>query len=76
MKSQRKNSERITKIKLFIDKYNWDGINYPSETEDWKKTKKNNLTIALNVFYAKKKRSYILSTFQDKTHSVKNKLFV
>ena len=56
MKSQRKNSERITKIKLFIDKYNWDGINYPSETEDWKKTKKNNLTIALNVFYAKKKK--------------------
>ena len=46
----------MTKIKLFIDKYNWDGINYPSETEDWKKTKKNNLTIALNVFYAKKKK--------------------
>ena len=26
----RKNPERITKIKLFINKYKWDGINFPS----------------------------------------------
>ena len=39
----RKNPERITKIKLFINKYKWDGINFPSEKNN------NNLTIVLHV---------------------------
>ena len=29
-------------------------INFPSEKYDYKKFEKNNITIALNVFYAKK----------------------
>ena len=29
----------MTKIKLFIDKYNWERINYPSKKDDWKKKK-------------------------------------
>ena len=37
----------ISKIKLFINKYNWKGITYPSEKDGWKKFEKNNLTIAL-----------------------------
>ena len=41
--------ERISTIKSFINKYNWEGINYPSEKNDWKKFEKNNVTIALNV---------------------------
>ena len=44
-----KHLERISKIKLFIDICNWEGINYPSEKDNWKKNQKNNLTIALNV---------------------------
>ena len=47
-----KHSERIIKIKPFINKYNWKGITFPSEKYDWKKFEKNNLTIALNVLYA------------------------
>ena len=46
--------QRITKIKPFMNKYSWEGINVPSEKDDWKKFEKNNVTIALNVFYAKK----------------------
>ena len=45
---------KITKTKPFINKYNWKGINVPSEKEDWKKIERNNVTIALNVLYAKK----------------------
>ena len=30
----RKNSERISKINLFSDKYNWEGIKYSSEKYD------------------------------------------
>ena len=62
----KKDWERITKIKPFINKYNWKGINFPSEKDDWKKIKKNNVTIALNVLYAKKKK-YILPMFQNIT---------
>ena len=59
-----KHSERGTKIKPFINKYNWKGINFPSEKDDWKKFKKNNLTIAINVLYAKIEK-YILVIFHD-----------
>ena len=62
----KKDWQRITKIKPFINKYNWKGINFPSEKDDWKKIKKNNVTIALNVLYAKKKK-YILPMFQNIT---------
>ena len=27
----------IAKTKSYIDKYNWKGINYPSEKDDWEK---------------------------------------
>ena len=62
----KKDWQRITKIKPFINKYNWKGINFPSEKDDWKKIKKNNVTIALNVLYAKNKK-YILPMFQNIT---------
>ena len=53
-----KNPERITKIKPFINKYNWEGINFLAEKDDWKKIEKNNVRIALNVLYAKKEKIY------------------
>ena len=53
---KRKNSERITKIKAFINKYKWEGVNFQSEKDDWKEFEKNNTTISLNSLYAKKKK--------------------
>ena len=69
----KKYPQRKTKIKSFINKYNWEGINFPSKKYDWKNFLKNNKTIALNVFYTKK--LYILLMFQNITQIVKNKLF-
>ena len=34
--------ERISKIKLFIDQYNWNEIDFPSTSKDWKKFELNN----------------------------------
>ena len=59
----KKDRQKITKIKPFINKYNWVGINYPSEKDDWKKCEKNIVTVALNVLYAKREK-YILLMFQ------------
>ena len=53
-----KHSERIIKFKPFINKYNWKGINFPSEKDDSKNFEKNNVTIALNILYAKKEKIY------------------
>ena len=53
-KQIKKDPQTITRMKSFIDKYNWEGINYPSEKDDWKKLEKKNLTITFNVLYAKK----------------------
>ena len=69
-----KHPERITKIKPFINKPNWEKINSPSEKDNWKKFEKNNVTTVLNVLYAKKKK-YILLMFQDITQVVKDKFF-
>ena len=41
------------------NKYNWEGINFPSEKDDWNKTEKNTVTVALNVLYAKKETIYL-----------------
>ena len=49
----KKDPQRVTKIKPFINKYNWEGINYPSQKDNWKKSEKNNVTGALNVLYSK-----------------------
>ena len=45
------NPERISKIKPFIDQYNWNEIDFPSQGKDWKKIKLNNKSIALNILY-------------------------
>ena len=47
----------MSKIKPIINKYIWEGIDFPSE-KNWKKSEGNNVTIALNVFYAKKEKIY------------------
>ena len=43
--------ERISKLKRFINNYNWKGIVFPSHSKDWRKFECNNKTIALNKLY-------------------------
>ena len=49
------NPARVSNIKQFIHKYNWEGIKYPSKIDDWKKFEKNNLTVTLNILFIKEK---------------------
>ena len=42
--------KRISKIKPFIEQYNWKEIEFPSTSKDWKKFELNN-EIALNILY-------------------------
>ena len=42
-------TERISKLKLFINNCNWKDIEFPSHSKDWRKLECNNKTIALNI---------------------------
>ena len=49
------NTERVSNIKPFINKYNSKGMNYPSKIDDWKTSQKNNPIIGFNILYINKK---------------------
>ena len=45
----KKDPQRISKIKPFIEQYDWKKTDFPSHKRDWKKFKLNNKLIALNI---------------------------
>ena len=46
-----KHPQRISKIKPFIDNYNWNDINFPTAKKDWNRFELNNKDVALNILY-------------------------
>ena len=46
-----KDPQRIWKLKPYINKYNWEGIEFPAGPKEWGKFERNNKAIALNVLY-------------------------
>ena len=46
----KKDPQRVSKIKPFIEKYNWEDIDFPSTSKNWKKIECNN-EVALNILY-------------------------
>ena len=65
----KRDPQRISKTKSFVNKYNQKGVSYPSKIDYWKTFEKNNPTVAL-IFCILKKRKYAQPTSQN---SVKNK---
>ena len=58
--------QKISKIKPFISKYNWDGIEFPAGPKDWKKFEQNNETIALNILYVPYNTEQIRCAYKSK----------
>ena len=46
----KRDSQRISKIKPFMDQYNWKDIDFSPTSKDWKKFEQNN-EIALSILY-------------------------
>ena len=42
----------MSKLKSFINNYDWKDIKFSSHSKDWKKLEQNNKTIALNILFA------------------------
>ena len=62
----KKDPQRISKIKPFIDQYNWKEINFPSHRKDWKKFESNNKSIALNILYVLHNTEQIRHAYKSK----------
>ena len=68
-----KNPQRVSKIKPFIDQYNWNVIDFPSTGKDWKKLKLNNESIALNILYVLHKTGKIHLAYKSKHNLTREK---
>ena len=53
------NSQRVSKIKPFINQYDWKDIDFPSTGKDLKKFELNNESVALNILYVPHKTGKI-----------------
>ena len=66
MKKIKRDRQRISKIKPFIDQYNWNDIDFPSTGKDWKKFELNNKSSALNILYVPHNTEKICHAYKSK----------
>ena len=62
----KKDPQRISRIKPFIDQYNWKEIDFPRSFNSWKKFKSNNKSIALNILYVPHNTKEIRHAYKSK----------
>ena len=46
--------ERIAKLRAYEDRYNWEGITFPTPASHWSKFERQNPEVALNILYGAK----------------------
>ena len=72
--------ERISKLKPFINNYNWKDIEFPADSLNWRKFEHNNKTIALNILYVpyntKQIKQAYISKHNDERDSQANLLMI
>ena len=69
--------ERISKLKPYINKYNWKDIKFPSDKDDWKKFEQNNKEIALNILFVPHNKKEIPHAYISKyNHKRKNQVIL
>ena len=67
--------ERISKIKPFIEEYNWKDIDFPSTSKDWKKFELNN-EVALNILYVPHNTKKIENAYKSKHNLTREKQII
>ena len=66
MKKIKKDPQRISTFKPFINQYNWKEIDFPSNGKDWKKFESNNQSIALNILHVPHNTQKIRHAYKSK----------
>ena len=70
-----KHSQSVSKIKPFIEQYNWKDIDFPSTRKDWKKFELNN-EIVLNILYVPHNTKKIEIAYKSKHNLTREKQVV
>ena len=70
-----RNPQRISKIKPFVEEYNWKDIDFPSTSKDWKKFELNN-EVALNILYVPHNTKKIEIAYKSKHHLTREKQII
>ena len=65
--------ERTSRLKPYINKYNWERIEVPAGSKEWQKFEWNNKTIALNVLYVKYNTKEISVAYRSKHNNKRKK---
>ena len=71
----KKDPQRVSKIKPFIEKYNWEDIDFPSTSKDWKKLECNN-EVALNILYVPDNTKKINIAYKSKNNLTQEKQII
>ena len=69
----KKDPQRVSNIKPFIDQYNWNDIDFPSTGKDWKKIELNNESTALNILYVPHNKGKIHLAYKSKYNLTREK---
>ena len=67
-----KHLQRISRIKPFIDNYNWNDINFPATRRDWNRFELNNKDVTLNILYVPFNTKKIEITHKSKYNLVRD----
>ena len=68
-----KHPQRIPKLKPYVNKYNWEGIEFPAEPKDWIKFERNIKTIALNILLIQHNTKIIRVAYRSEYNSKRKK---
>ena len=73
----KKDPQRISKQKPYINQNNWNDLKFPWDKEDWKRFEQNKKEIALSVlFVSNNKKQYNLHIHQNKYNYKRKKLVI
>ena len=68
-----KHSERISKLKPYINRYNWERIEFPAGPKDRIKFERNNKTIALNILFIRYNTKTIRAAYRSDYNNKRKK---
>ena len=64
-----RNPQRISKLKPFVNRYNWTDIEFPSYSKNWRKFEQNNKSIALNILFTRYNTKQIRPAYASKDNN-------
>ena len=68
---KKENPEKISKIKSFIDRYNWKEIDFSSHKKDCKKIELNNKSVAIDILFVSDNTKEIRHAYKSKFNFIR-----